>query len=155
MSDSTDPDVSAGEGIPDAGLLDPEPQAADGGWFRNVVFVPSGNDEGPSEPGSPRAPLDQVAPCGPTGRRPHPSGSPKAQVTTATEPPFDFAVLHVRPATGITSLEETIGTAAPVRFDLPAADALTTTSVWGYPAGEPFDPGAVHRVAVDTPLQQT
>lgn len=52
---------------------------------------------------------------------------------------FDFAVLHVRPPSGDASLQETIGAAAPVRFDVPSAQSLLTASVWGYPAESPFD----------------
>ncbi|MEU3855239.1 hypothetical protein [Streptomyces sp. NPDC029554] len=200
MSDSTDPDVSIGDDIPDAGVSDPEPRpveavaaalpyhatapvvgkvffdspdgpkvcsgtavedpaapgksnlvwtaghcvhkGADGGWFRNVVFVPSYNDEGPSAAGNAEVPLDQVAPFG-TWWADWAQTSPQwiAEGTDAggDGAPFDFAVLHVRPAAGTTSLEETIGTAAPVRFDVRTASALGTTSVWGYPAGKPFD----------------
>ncbi|MEU6602910.1 trypsin-like serine peptidase [Streptomyces flaveolus] len=116
---------------------------ADGGWFRNVVFVPSYNDEGPSGAAERDAPpLDQVAPFGTwwaDWAETSPQWTSEGTDAGSKGSPFNFAVVHVRPAAGASSLEETIGAAAPVRFDVPAADSLSTTSVWGYPADKPFD----------------
>ncbi|MCX4564565.1 hypothetical protein AB0H69_43445 [Streptomyces phaeochromogenes] len=116
-------------------------KGARGGWFRNIVFVPSYNNEGLSGAGGAEAPLDRVAPFGTwwaDWAETAPQWISEGSSAGGDGYPFDFAVLHVRPAAGTTSLEEAIGAAAPVRFDVPAADTLTTTSVWGYPAVKPF-----------------
>ncbi|MEU6603455.1 trypsin-like serine peptidase [Streptomyces flaveolus] len=116
---------------------------AKGGWFRNVIFVPSYNNDGLSGTAERDAPLNQVAPFG-TWWADWAETSPQ-WISEGTDvggngSPFDFAVLHVRPQSGTTSsLEEMIGGAAAVRFDAPEAVSLPTASVWGYPAEQPFD----------------
>ncbi|WP_093864086.1 hypothetical protein [Streptomyces sp. TLI_053] len=51
---------------------------------------------------------------------------------------FDFGVLRVVPPAGASSLEETVGAALDVGFNVPR-DRIPAPSVFGYPAGAPFD----------------
>ncbi|WP_322741086.1 hypothetical protein [Streptomyces hygroscopicus] len=115
---------------------------ARGGWYRNIVFVPSYNNEGLSGQARHYASLDRIAPFGTwwadwaqTSSEWISEGAP----TGGAGAPFDFAVLHVRSPAGFASLEETIGQAAPVRFDVATPTAVPATSAWGYPAAPPFD----------------
>ncbi|HEX5566956.1 MAG TPA: hypothetical protein VFY14_08565 [Streptomyces sp.] len=119
-----------------------------GGWYRNVVFVPSYNDGGLKAGDLEKAAEEQVAPHGvywatwaqTTGHwisRGAESGGAGASQ--------DFAVLHVKPEkkTG-KSLEETVGTALPVNFDTPSVASLSSVTAHGYPAAPPFDGLTMH-----------
>ena len=116
-----------------------------GGWYRNIAFVPSYNNDRPVRGGAgDRAQgegrsLRRVV--GPTGPRPPSSGSPRGRRPAAQGAPYDFAVLHVTPEKGSTgkSLEETVGSALPVDFDAPAVPQIADMTATGYPAAPPFD----------------
>ncbi|PWI45182.1 hypothetical protein [Streptomyces sp. ICBB 8177] len=116
---------------------------AKGGWYRNIAFVPSYNDDGLSAVQTQNAPESEVAPYGvwwadwaqtssqwiSTGAETGGSGSP-----------YDFAILHVKPENGGgKSLQETVGAALPVWFDAPSATAMSSLGAWGYPAAPPYD----------------
>lgn len=125
----------------------------DGGWYRNIAFVPAYNDKGHSPEALRTAPPEEVAPYGQywadwvstsgewIGR-----GGPD----DGAGAPYDYAVMHVRPKVGSASLEETVGVALDVDFDAPAAGDVATMGAWGYPAAPPFN-GAIMHKCVDRP----
>ncbi|TJZ53032.1 hypothetical protein FCH28_17925 [Streptomyces piniterrae] len=115
-----------------------------GGWMRNIVFVPSYNDNG--------VPMNQV------GQTPAQQVTPYGRfwadwITTSGEwidmgseqtgnggSAYDFAVLHVKPENGGgKSLQETVGAAAQVWFNSPSADGISSLDAFGYPAAPPYD----------------
>ncbi|WP_455358868.1 trypsin-like serine peptidase [Streptomyces sp. SYSU K21746] len=115
-----------------------------GGWYRNIAFVPSYNDAGRSAAELQGAKPEQVAPYGvwwgdwaQTSEQWISQGGP----TGGQGAPYDFAVIHVTPekGSGGKSLEETVGSAVPVEFDAPAAQQVSTITATGYPAAPPFD----------------
>ncbi|WP_030204503.1 serine protease [Streptomyces sp. NRRL S-87] len=115
----------------------------DGGWYRNIAFVPSYNDAGRSAARLKGATRDEVAPYGvwwgdwaQTSDQWIAGGGP----TGGAGAPYDFAVIHVTPekATG-KSLEETVGSALPVEFNAPAVPKIARMTATGYPAAAPFD----------------
>ncbi|WPO70944.1 hypothetical protein [Streptomyces sp. KN37] len=117
---------------------------AKGGWYRNMVFVPSYNDSGKSAAELQNAPKEEVAPYGvwwgdwaQTSDQWIEQGGP----TGGKGAPYDFAVIHVAPEKGSEgkSLEETVGSALPVDFDAPAVPQIKTMTATGYPAAPPFD----------------
>ncbi len=113
-----------------------------GRWFRNIVFVPSYNNDGLTGAARARAAVAAVAPFG-TWWADRAETAPEWIAQGAPSggggAPFDFAVLHVkRPGTG-ASLEETIGAAAPVWFGAASATTIPAMGAWGYPAEAPFD----------------
>ncbi|WP_031513052.1 trypsin-like serine peptidase [Streptomyces sp. NRRL F-5123] len=115
---------------------------ADGGWYRNIAFVPAYNDQGQSAAALKGAKRDALAPYGVFWA----DGAATSQqwIDTGAEEggsgsPYDFAVLHVTPEKGGKSLEETVGSAMPVWFDAPATAQVGTLDAWGYPAAPPFD----------------
>ncbi|MFF2041774.1 trypsin-like serine peptidase [Kitasatospora sp. NPDC058170] len=65
---------------------------------------------------------------------------------------FDFGILRVAPPDGGTSLEETVGGALDVGFDVPR-EQIPSMSVFGYPAGPPFDGTKLH--VCRSPLRPT
>ncbi|CAM5436654.1 Serine protease OS=Streptomyces alboniger OX=132473 GN=CP975_26725 PE=4 SV=1 [Streptomyces alboniger] len=116
----------------------------DGGWYRNMVFVPSYNDSGKSAAELQNAPKEEVAPYGvwwgdwaQTSDQWIERGGP----TGGAGAPYDFAVMHVKPEKGSEgkSLEETVGAALPVDFDAPAVPQVESLTATGYPAAPPFD----------------
>ncbi|WP_328916569.1 MULTISPECIES: trypsin-like serine peptidase [unclassified Streptomyces] len=116
----------------------------DGGWYRNLVFVPSYNDGGKDAAALKNAGRDVLAPYGvywadwaSTSDQWISGGSD----TGGKGSPYDFAVLHVKPESGAggKSLQETVGAAAPVWFDAPPATRIGTVDAWGYPAAPPYD----------------
>ncbi|WP_128382238.1 trypsin-like serine peptidase [Streptomyces cavernae] len=127
----------------------------EGGWFRNISFVPSFNERA--------VPTD--ARLSASGARPAPFGQwwadwaatpgewrSEGTAAGAAGAAFDYAVLHVTPPAGAggTSLEETVGAALPVAFDtLPRA--VGTVGIWGYPAGEAAADGATLRLCTGRP----
>ncbi|MER5181932.1 hypothetical protein ABT009_26860 [Streptomyces sp. NPDC002896] len=116
----------------------------DGGWYRNIAFVPSYNNDGKSLEELQNATKEEVAPYGvwwgdwaQTSDQWIEQGGP----TGGQGAPYDFAVIHVTPEKGGEgkSLEETVGSALPVDFDAPAANELKSLSAIGYPAAPPYD----------------
>ncbi|MFE7778813.1 trypsin-like serine peptidase [Streptomyces sp. NPDC057445] len=112
----------------------------EGGWYRNIAFVPSYNDNGTS----PAATKEEVAPLGVWwGDWAQTSDQWISQGTTTGGhgAPYDFAVIHVTPMKGGSgkSLEETVGSALPVNFNAPATPKISTMTATGYPAAPPFD----------------
>lgn len=117
---------------------------AKGGWYRNMVFVPSYNNSGKSVAELQNAPKEEVAPYGvwwgdwaQTSDQWIEQGGP----TGGAGAPYDFAVIHVKPEKGSEgkSLEETVGSALPVDFNAPAVPRIDTMTATGYPAAPPFD----------------
>jgi V8-like Glu-specific endopeptidase len=117
----------------------------DGGWYRNIAFVPSFNDSAlPADQLENNPPREQVAPYGmwwadwaSTSKQWISQGS----ATGGNGAPHDFAVLHVKPENGSEgkSLEETVGAALPVEFNAPQVKSIDNMGAWGYPAAPPFD----------------
>lgn len=124
---------------------------ASGGWYKNIAFVPSYNDGGDSAAQLRGATRERLAPKGvfwadwaQTSKEWIAEGATKG----GSGAPYDFAVLHVRPESGDgRSLEETVGTAYPVRFDAPAVPDIPSMTAQGYPAAEPFDGQTLHQCA--------
>ncbi|MFF7282110.1 trypsin-like serine peptidase [Streptomyces griseorubiginosus] len=115
-----------------------------GGWYRNIAFVPSYNDQALSGGELASATEDELAPYGvwwadwaQTSQQWIAQGGP----TGGAGAPYDFAVIHVTPEEGSTgkSLEETVGSALPVNFDAPAVARVESITASGYPAAAPFD----------------
>ncbi|MER8000956.1 hypothetical protein [Streptomyces sp. NPDC095613] len=115
-----------------------------GGWYRNLAFVPSYNNEGLSTAGLETAAKEQVAPHGvwwaDWGQTSQQWISQGAS-TGGQGAPYDFAVIHVTPEKGGdgTSLEETVGGALPVEFNAPETPRIASMTATGYPAAPPFD----------------
>ncbi|WP_055698330.1 MULTISPECIES: trypsin-like serine peptidase [Streptomyces] len=117
---------------------------AKGGWYRNMVFVPSYNNSGKSAAELQNAPKEEVAPYGvwwgdwaQTSDQWIEQGGP----TGGAGAPYDFAVIHVKPEKGSEgkSLEETVGSALPVDFNAPAVPKIAKMTATGYPAAPPYD----------------
>ncbi|MET7937483.1 hypothetical protein [Streptomyces sp. NPDC005322] len=114
-----------------------------GGWYKNLMFVPSYNDAGKSEAELKNATKEQLAPKGvwwadwaQTSSQWIDSGA----ATGGKGAPYDFAVMHVKPeVSGGKSLEETVGGALPVDFNAPAVKSIDRITATGYPAARPFD----------------
>ncbi|GAV44010.1 trypsin-like serine peptidase [Streptomyces acidiscabies] len=115
-----------------------------GGWYRNIAFVPSYNDSATATSALKTATREQVAPYGvwwgdwaQTSQQWIAQGGPKG----GDGAPYDFAVIHVTPEKGGSgkSLEETVGGALPVDFAAPAVADVPSITAAGYPAAEPFD----------------
>lgn len=114
----------------------------DGGWYRNIAFVPDYNDAGLSADRLKGASRDRLAPYGvfwadwaSTSDQWIAGGSTEGGNGSA----YDFAVLHVVPEKGGRSLQETVGAAMPVWFDAPSVTRIDTMGAWGYPATKPYD----------------
>ncbi|MFE4702184.1 trypsin-like serine peptidase [Streptomyces sp. NPDC056738] len=115
-----------------------------GGWYRNIAFVPSYNDQGKTEAQLESAPREEVAPYGvwwsdwaqTSDQWIEQGGSTGGQGAS-----YDYAVLHVTPekGSGGQSLEETVGSALPVNFNAPAVPKVSAITATGYPAAAPFD----------------
>ncbi|SOD82446.1 serine protease [Streptomyces sp. Ag109_G2-15] len=113
-----------------------------GGWYRNIAFVPSYNDLGKPESELANATTSEVAPYGTwwadwasTSNEWIQGGSETGGAGAA----YDYAVLHVKPESGAKSLEETVGAALDVDFSAPSATEVATMGAWGYPAAPPFN----------------
>ncbi|GAA2883977.1 hypothetical protein [Streptomyces mexicanus] len=125
----------------------------DGGWYRNIVFVPAYNDLGKSPAELNDADSSEVAPYGAwwadwaaTSQQWIEGGSQTGGAGAA----YDYAVLHVEPQSGAKSLEETVGAALDVDFSAPSATQVATMGAWGYPAAPPYDGQRMFR-CVDRP----
>ncbi|MFI8006635.1 trypsin-like serine peptidase [Streptomyces sp. NPDC086010] len=115
-----------------------------GGWYRNIAFVPSYNDSGLTGAGLENASREQVAPYGVWwGQWAQTSEQwiNQGASTGGQGAPYDFAVLQVAPEKGSTgkSLEETVGSALPVDFNAPAVPEIDGMTATGYPAAPPYD----------------
>ncbi|MGW5674930.1 trypsin-like serine peptidase [Streptomyces sp. NPDC003860] len=124
-----------------------------GGWYRNVAFVPAYNDKGLPKRALADATAQEIAPFGTywadwvaTSNQWIKGGDPD----DGSGAPFDFAVLHVRPEAGGKSLEETVGSAVAVDFDAPRPQDASSVTLWGYPAGWPYN-GATMYKCTDRP----
>ncbi|MFI6645105.1 trypsin-like serine peptidase [Streptomyces sp. NPDC050504] len=115
-----------------------------GGWYRNIAFVPSYNNQGKSLDELQTAPKEEIAPYGvfwadwaQTSDQWISQGAPVGGLGA----PYDFAVLHVVPEKGgsTKSLEETVGSALPVEFNAPAVPKIDSMTATGYPAAPPYD----------------
>ncbi|KES07712.1 hypothetical protein BU52_07230 [Streptomyces toyocaensis] len=113
-----------------------------GGWYRNLVFVPAYNDLGRSEAELGSASASEIAPYGnwwadwaSTSNGWIQGGSESGGAGAA----YDYAVLHVKPEQGGKSLEETVGAALDVDFSAPSAAAAGQMGAWGYPAAPPYN----------------
>ncbi|MFF7167342.1 trypsin-like serine peptidase [Streptomyces sp. NPDC008086] len=114
----------------------------DGGWYRNIVFVPAYNDLGKSAAQLSNANATEVAPYGnwwadwvSTSNEWIQGGSETGGAGAA----YDYSVLHVKPEQGSKSLEETVGAALDVDFSAPSATEAGTMGAWGYPAAPPYN----------------
>ncbi|WP_267244758.1 trypsin-like serine peptidase [Streptomyces sp. PR69] len=121
----------------------------DGGWFRNIVFVPSYNDTGAPAGRLGALGSEQLAPFGmwwADGAAASDQWIAQGRTTGGDGAAFDYAVLHVAPEGGGDgrSLEETVGSALPIRFSGPAAPGIDVMGAWGYPAAAPFDGARMH-----------
>ncbi|MEU9320386.1 hypothetical protein [Streptomyces sp. NPDC048295] len=126
---------------------------SNGGWYRNIVFVPAYNDQGKSAAALKNAQPQEVAPYGAywadwasTSGEWLADGGP----TGGDGAPYDYAVLHVKPEKGTKSLEETVGNALAVDFDAPEVSQIGAMGAWGYPAAPPYD-GLIMHKCVDRP----
>jgi hypothetical protein len=114
----------------------------DGGWYRNIAFVPAYNDLGRPAAELRDADPAQTAPYGAwwadwaaTSGQWIQGGSETGGAGAA----YDYAVLHVTPESGTKSLEETVGAALDVDFSAPSATEVASMGAWGYPAAPPYD----------------
>ncbi|MFB6712556.1 trypsin-like serine peptidase [Streptomyces sp. NPDC056358] len=126
---------------------------SEGGWYRNIVFVPAYNDKGRSAAALESAQPREIAPYGAywadwatTSGEWLADGGP----TGGEGAPYDYAVLHVKPERGTKSLEESVGNALPVDFDAPEILRISAMGAWGYPAAPPYD-GLIMHKCVDRP----
>ncbi|MDH6224591.1 hypothetical protein [Streptomyces sp. MJP52] len=114
-----------------------------GGWYRNIAFVPSYNDQGMSGQELAGAAPEQIAPHGLWWAQVAMTSDQwiaQGGQTGGDGAPFDYAVLKVTPENGGgKSLEETVGAALPVEFDAPAVAEIDSVTATGYPAAKPFD----------------
>ncbi|ATL30942.1 trypsin-like serine peptidase [Streptomyces formicae] len=124
-----------------------------GGWYRNITFVPSYNDLGKSEAELGNATPQEVAPYGQywadwvsTSNEWINEGGP----TGGAGATYDYAVLHVKPEQGGKSLEETVGNALDVDFSTPSTQTVSSMGAWGYPAAPPYNGLMMHK-CVDKP----
>jgi hypothetical protein len=120
----------------------------DGGWYRNIAFVPAFNDLGSSPAELGAAPQREVAPFGmywADWAETSPEWISQGTASGGGGAPYDYAVLHVKPQNGGASLEETVGGALPVDFSAPSATDVPAMGAWGYPAAAPFDGVIMHR----------
>ncbi|NKI42776.1 trypsin-like serine peptidase [Streptomyces physcomitrii] len=116
----------------------------EGGWYRNIAFVPSYNNDAKPTSELERATREEIAPYGvwwgdwvQTSDQWIEQGGPVG----GEGAPYDFAVIHVTPEKGKEgkSLEETVGSAVPVDFDAPAVPKIASLKAKGYPAAPPYD----------------
>ncbi|MGW2202909.1 trypsin-like serine peptidase [Streptomyces sp. NPDC001774] len=117
-----------------------------GGWYRNITFVPAYNDLGKSPSALRNAKPHEEAPYGQYWADwAVTSGEWIQRGGTNAAWPYDYAVLHVKPAQGRKSLEETVGAALPVDFSAPTAAQAGTMGAWGYPAAPPYNGLIMHK----------
>ncbi|MFG2333494.1 trypsin-like serine peptidase [Streptomyces sp. NPDC048604] len=115
-----------------------------GGWYRNIIFVPSYNDGGRPTSELKKATREQVAPYGVwwgDWAKTSEQWIAQGASTGGQGAPYDFAVIHVTPekGSGGKSLEETVGSALPVEFNAPAVPKIAKMTATGFPAAPPYD----------------
>ncbi|MGW1160899.1 trypsin-like serine peptidase [Streptomyces sp. NPDC002513] len=115
-----------------------------GGWYRNIVFVPAYNNTGLTEAQLAGATRQQIAPYGVwwgDGAQTSKQWIEQGGETGGQGAPYDFAVIHVTPegGPGGKSLEETVGSALPVNFAAPTVPKVDSITATGYPAAAPYD----------------
>ncbi len=124
----------------------------EGGWYRNIAFVPSYNDGGLSATELETAGQEEVAPYGVwwgDWAQTSDQWIEQGSATGGQGAPYDFAVIHVTPEQGGDgkSLEETVGSALPVDFDAPAVAEVKSLTATGYPAAAPYDGQTLYQCA--------
>ncbi|MET9764449.1 hypothetical protein ABZ016_36210 [Streptomyces sp. NPDC006372] len=115
-----------------------------GGWYRNIAFVPSYNDDGKPVAELENVTREDVAPYGVwwgDWAQTSDQWIEQGGSTGGDGAPYDFAVIHVTPekGSGGKSLEETVGSALPVDFGAPAVPKAKSVTAIGYPAAPPYD----------------
>ncbi|MEU6770225.1 hypothetical protein [Streptomyces sp. NPDC046759] len=115
-----------------------------GGWYRNMAFVPSYNNAGKSAAQLQQAGRPEVAPYGvwwADAARTSQQWIDQGGESGGNGAPYDFAVIHVTPeqGNGGESLEEAVGGAMPVNFNAPAVPKVSSITASGYPEAAPFD----------------
>ncbi|MFC8669765.1 trypsin-like serine peptidase [Streptomyces sp. NPDC057199] len=115
-----------------------------GGWYRNIAFVPSYNNDAMSAAELATATKEEVAPYGlwwGDWAQTSDQWIEQGGATGGDGASYDFAVIHVTPekGSGGKSLEETVGSALPVDFNAPAVSQVGDITATGYPAAKPFD----------------
>ncbi|MFE1311146.1 trypsin-like serine peptidase [Streptomyces sp. NPDC058755] len=115
-----------------------------GGWYRNIAFVPSYNNAAKSADQLQNASREEVAPYGvwwADGAKTSQQWIDQGGATGGNGASYDFSVIHVTPEQGNAgkSLEETVGGALPVNFNAPAVPKVRSITATGYPAAAPFD----------------
>ncbi|MGY5056568.1 trypsin-like serine peptidase [Streptomyces sp. 900105755] len=123
-----------------------------GGWYRNIAFVPSYNDQGLTGSALTTATRSEVAPYGVwwgDGAQTSQQWIDQGGETGGDGASYDYAVIHVTPeqGSGGKSLEETVGSALPVNFDAPAVPKVSSITATGYPAAKPYDGSLLYRCA--------
>ncbi|MEV0641678.1 hypothetical protein AB0I77_43520 [Streptomyces sp. NPDC050619] len=121
-----------------------------GGWYRNIAFVPSYNDQGMTAAELQNAAREEVAPYGVwwgDWAQTSDQWIEQGGSTGGAGASYDFAVIHVTPekGSGGKSLEETVGSALPVDFEAPAVTKVQSITATGYPAAPPFDGQALYQ----------
>ncbi|MEO3761732.1 hypothetical protein [Streptomyces sp. B5E4] len=125
-------------------------KGSDGGWWRNIIFVPSFNPEGKTvaELEAEQATEADIAPKGTfwaEEARTTDEWISEGKSQGGVGAPYDFAVMKVQPKDGSgQSLEETVGAAVPIWFDAPAVQELGDLTATGYPAAAPYDGGRLY-----------
>ncbi|NYI03093.1 trypsin-like serine peptidase [Allostreptomyces psammosilenae] len=121
------------------------------GWYRNIMFVPAFNSAGNAE--DPDVTTEELSPYGAwwavdaTASTLWQESGENYGNEASTE---DWAILRVANMDGsTTSLEETVGDAAPVWFN--ADEELARADAWGYPAVPPYDGLDLYSCAQDDP----
>ncbi|MFF0560398.1 trypsin-like serine peptidase [Streptomyces sp. NPDC004266] len=115
-----------------------------GGWYRNIAFVPSYNDSAMETSALEKATRQQIAPYGVWWAdwvKTSDQWIAEGASTGGAGAPYDFAVIKVTPEKGSSgkSLEETVGSALPVEFNAPAVPKIASMTATGFPAAPPFD----------------
>ena len=129
----------------------------DGGWLRNITFIPAYNNKGLSPSQVQNAQRADVAPYGEFWaewaqttnywiKKGAESGGYGAQQ--------DFAVMKVKPVEGGKSLEESVGNAVKANFNAPSIRKFSDLRNYGYPAASPYD-GAKMYSCADKPGRLT
>ncbi|MDQ0716659.1 V8-like Glu-specific endopeptidase [Streptomyces luteogriseus] len=121
-----------------------------GGWYRNIAFVPSYNDDGKPVAELENATREDVAPYGVwwgDWAQTSDQWIEQGGSTGGDGAPYDFAVIHVTPekGSGGKSLEEMVGSALPVEFKAPAVPRVKRVTAIGYPAAKPYDGQKLYR----------
>ncbi|MFJ8358496.1 trypsin-like serine peptidase [Streptomyces sp. NPDC093984] len=121
-----------------------------GGWYRNIAFVPAYNNSGLTAAELRNATRQELAPYGVwwgDWARTSEQWIEQGGETGGQGASYDFAVIHVTPeqGNGGKSLEETVGSALPVNFDAPAVPKVDSITATGYPAAPPYDGQKLYR----------